>query len=150
MFKKIFYLKGVIVVIVALKGLKLSSTMACASTAKPFRNSCIPIMEVLFKGRTLLCSFPPQPAFARREETLTSGLWWVNVRLHLASKSQKCFLCCFLVNGICSVKTMAVWCSFYSKICILVTRQILLGFSEWEHPPVNIYVHLFQLISVHD
>lgn len=144
-----FYLKGVIFVIVALKDLKLSSTVACASTAEPFRSSSIPANGSMFKGRTLLLSFAPQPAFARRKETLTSGLWGVNVRLYSASESQKCFLCCFLAHGICSVQPMAV-CSFYSKIHVLVTRMILLGFSEWEHPTVNIYVHLFHLISVQD
>lgn len=61
------------------------------------------LMEAPFKGRTLLLSFSSQLPFARSEETLTSGLWWVNVTLHLASQSQKCFLCCFLVNGICSL-----------------------------------------------
>lgn len=69
--RRFFYLKGVFVVIVALKDLKLSSTVTCASTAKPLRNSSIPVMEVLFKGRTFLLRFVPQPAFARREETLT-------------------------------------------------------------------------------
>lgn len=110
-------------------------------------------MEVLFKGRTLLLSFPPQPAFARREDTLEgrhSGLWWVNVRLHLESESQKCFLFCFLVNGIWAAKTMTFCHSLYSKPYVLVTRLILLGFSEWEHPTVNTYVHLYHLISVHD
>lgn len=81
------------------------------------------LMEALFRARTLLLSFPSRPAFARREETLTSGLWWVNVRLHWASESQKCFLCCFLVNGICSVMTEAVCCSFCSKIHILVKTR---------------------------
>lgn len=71
MFKKMFYLKGVIVVIVALKDLKLSSTEVCASTAKPLRSSSIPANGSMFKGRTSY--FPPQPAFARRKETLTSG-----------------------------------------------------------------------------
>lgn len=52
-----YYLKGVIVVIVALKDLKLSSTEVCASTAKPLRSSSIPANGSMFKGRTLLLIF---------------------------------------------------------------------------------------------